>query len=231
MRNWLAAAALFMASTVSGAATYAYIAQPYNFFADFTNPCAIPSCANFAPGMRFQGSFSTAANLAPNLVNAEITPLLTGYSFSDGLTTYSSADAQSRVVQMRVDTDAGGNITVFSVALQRWQGAAAPHVVGDRHDLVSVAAGSGPSPFHNLQCAAVGVSGSNGVADVCTAQAFDASSSQTGQNLEALPVLVAAAATPVPTLTQWALVALALALAALGFRGHRSAQGRRPGGT
>jgi hypothetical protein len=224
MKNCLVAAVLALACAGASAATYGFTAPTYNAFYDFPGPCTEAPCANFTAAMQVQGSFSTAANLAANLAGAEITPLVTGYSFSDGLTAYGSADPQSRLVRFFVSTDATGAITMFDIEVQRWR-SPGPHAGNDRVDTFLTGPG-GTSGAYNLFCPAGGVpSVVNGVADTCSGTGYDDNSSDAGQNVAPLPVIVPppppAVPAAVPALGGWVALVLALAMAASGVRAIR----------
>ena len=217
MKHLLLAIILAAAGSCATAATYTYSSPVYTAFNDFTNPCATPICANFTPGMRLQGQLVVAGSLAPNLANAEITPLLTSFNFSDGLTTYDSTDPQVRVSGARVSTDAFGALTAFDLGLLRWQQPAAAHVPGDRVDLFFLG-GGGVAAAHNLVCGIVAINPQNNVPDFCTGQLPDASTSLGSQPTGVLPVLLASGAISVPTMHPASLLLLAAVLGALAFR-------------
>lgn len=221
MKTWLLAAALVLANGASIAATYTFTGRLYDVTGDFLGPCAIPSCANFTTAMRVQGQFSTAADLPANLASADISALLTGYSFSDGLTAYSNADAQLRLYEMSVSTDAAGNITAFEANMQRWRAPGGAHAAGDRLDSIYIGPG-GESVRYNAPCGAVGVSPHNATADLCTGAGFDANTSQAVTLTPTLPALVpVVAAASIPTLGEWTLALLALTLAAAAWSTRR----------
>jgi hypothetical protein len=118
------------------AATYTFAGPTYGNPTPFTAPCATPTCANFTVAMKQTGSFTTAAPLAPNLGNAFITNLIQSYSFSDGITHFSSADPESHLLYATVSTDATGNIIGENIAVNRWQ--TADHGVNGRLNALSI---------------------------------------------------------------------------------------------
>ena len=87
-----------------GATTYVYTGAPYTAVLNFTSPCGTGPCANYVVGERVTGQFTTTVPLGSNLVNQNVFPSVTSYSFSDGLVTYSSADPNSRVDNLVVST-------------------------------------------------------------------------------------------------------------------------------
>jgi hypothetical protein len=214
MRTILAFCALLLASVTASAATYGYTGNTYTGVANFT-VCALGSCGNYTPAMRPSGSFTTSANLAPNLVAASVVPLVTSYSFSDGLTTYSSADANSRLFALDATTDASGAILTITVIVEHWQTGPGPHVVGDRVDLVQLFALADVA-LHNLTCTAVGVSPA-GTADVCTAPGGDTGTSTATGTPTSTFALLAAGTLGIPTLGEIALMLLALLMGAVAM--------------
>jgi hypothetical protein len=147
----LLAAALLQAS--AWAATYTFTGPLYANLTPFTAPCATPTCANFTTAMRQTGSFTTAAPLAPNLVNTNITSLVQSYSFDDGLTQYNSGDAATRLSFVEVNTDAAGNIVDQNIAIAHWQ--TASHGVNDRLNVFR----ANLSSYFNAYCQALNGSG------------------------------------------------------------------------
>lgn len=215
MNKYLVAVAFALASLHSAAATYSVASGPYAGTTNFTAPCGIGFCANFAPGAQLQGTFVTAANFAPNLAVADVTAQVTGYTFSDGLTTYSSTDVRSRLFFVQVSTDAAGNLTGFQLLVQRWQ-TAAPHGAGDRLDMFDLG-GAGGTSSHNAGCNLVGIS-SGATADTCLNTVTDTRTSSAFHLNGALPVLVPpGGAASIPTLGEWGFLLTALALAASGM--------------
>ncbi|KQB58366.1 hypothetical protein AE621_16180 [Acidovorax sp. SD340] len=164
------------------------------------------------------GSFTTAAPLPSNLNSQDITAQLTSYSFSDGLTTYSSGDPQVTLVSVSATTT--GGVLDFSVHLVRWQ-TPAPHVIGDHLDQVLVT----ESGQHNAVCGNIqvnpqgdscGTSNAGGVFSSWT----DASSTVGSWTVTGLPPV---ATNAVPTLGEWGLLLLALLMISVGWMtmGHR----------
>ena len=138
--------------------------------------CGTGTCADYPAGARVTGSFTTAAPLAANQPSTEITGSVTSYSFSDGVNTYSSADANARIVTLSVATDATGKPSTTSIQLMLWQ-AAAPHNAGNsRFDLLLIGGTTGAGT--NVTCSAFGASPINGVADACTSYSGSTDTSQ-----------------------------------------------------
>lgn len=192
----------------ASAATYSYTGPDYDTTQNAAAPCATPSCANYTtnPPMRQTGQFTTNQALAGSQVNADISGLITSYSFSDGITQYTSGGTGSRLVAANVYTDVAGNITSIALTLQKWQTPGAVHGVNDRVDEMQVDIQS----RHNLQC------GTLGALDTCAASTVDPSTSVASHSQLAgqWSLATAAAAQPVPVDNP-----VALGLAALGVLG------------
>jgi hypothetical protein len=186
------------------AATYTFAGPTYGNPTPFTAPCATPTCANFTVAMKQTGSFTTAAPLAPNLGNAFITNLIQSYSFSDGITHFSSADPESHLLYATVSTDATGNIIGENIAVNRWQ--TADHGVNGRLNAMSINLAS----WSNAYCQ--NLSGP----DVCSLMAEDASTSYVFAHANNGWTRSIASAS-VPTLGDWGLLALTCLMVTLGW--------------
>ncbi|KRD22113.1 MULTISPECIES: IPTL-CTERM sorting domain-containing protein [Acidovorax] len=220
-KTLLLLAALFVQAS-AWAATYTYAGPPYSAtnLHNYTN--CIPgfgNCGTYTTAMAQAGSFTTAAPLPGNLNFTDITAQVTSFSFSDGLTTYSSSDPQVTLVSVMATTT--GGILEFGVIVQRWQ-ASAPHAVGDHLDQMNIHLGGS----HNAECQTVPVSTTQGAIMCGTTYVGDVYSSWHDTNTGGVWTLAAtppAAPTAVPTLGEWGLVLLAGLLAALGLRQRREA--------
>ena len=220
LKSLLALCALLFASfTASAAATYTFTAANYDATLPFTAPCGAGSCANYTLSMNASGTFSGPSRLAPNLVAVDITAVLTSYSFTDGLTTFSSSDPNSRLFQFIVTTDATGAITAVNIVLERWETAGGAHVAGDRFDLTQFTGTGQVNSNHNVVCNAVGVS-PGGTADSCTAAAADTNSSAASA-AGAGVFAFAAGGAGIPTLGEYALLLLAALMGIAGLYGVR----------
>jgi hypothetical protein len=158
--------------------------------------------------MNVTGSFTTATPLAPNF-SGDITGQIASYSFSDGLHTYTSSDANGRVYQFVISTDPSGSINAWQITVEAWQ-TPAPHNVGDYFNFVQTLSSTADFGYDTIPCTEVGVSPA-GVADTCigatlgteSASASGASGSWTRQT----------SATSIPTLSEWGMITLASLLA------------------
>ena len=226
IHRWLALAALLGASFWAHAQPTTYVATSTGNYTTATNftACGTPPCQNFTTAMSVSGAFTTAAPLAANLAAFNVAPLLTSYRFSDGLTTYSSADPGSRIFAFRVTTNGSGAITTVSMTLERWLSGASPHAVGDR---VSMLQASTAMALHNWRCSAVGMS-PTGTADSCTASSLDTSGSRASPfTLTWALALPPTSAASIPTLSQWGVVLLAGLMGLFAFVPMRRSADRR----
>ena len=202
-------------SSWAQATVYSFTGPIYSSFTNFTSPCATGPCANFSPGSRLTGQFTTAVPLASNLSDVVINPQVTSFSFTDGVNTYSSANPNVRPNTFRVSTDAGGNITLSGsdfILITLWQTGSSPHAVGDRGAWARILPSS-VDAFNNYSCATVGTS-VGGVSDSCLAATVDPSTSQ-ALNDAVTGTWSRQSIGPIPTVSVWALVLLSLGLAGL----------------
>lgn len=181
----------------------------YASITNFTNCTTAPTypCASFTSSMGVSGAFSFAAPLAPNLSNAEVGSLVTTFSFSGGLTTIANTDALARLNTLRVSTNAQGGITVIDhMQAVQWQGAGS---ASNRFDAVVIIGALGIS-IHNAGCQTKGT-GNSGVTDTCLISDTPDTSRSNANNA---PISVTTITpTPVPTLTEWAMILFGLTLA------------------
>ena len=223
LKNWLAALVLLCTAAVAHAQPTTYVATAtgnYTLLINFTL-CVTGPCQNFNTGLGASGSFTTSAPLAANLAGANIAPLVTAFSFSDGIHTYSSADPAARIFLFNVSTNASGAITTTDIRIQRWLTGTSPHIPGDRHSWILFQATGDVD--HNAQCLAVAASPA-GVPDSCTlVLGADTSRSLAFGSARVWSIAAAPAATSVPTLSEWGLILLValMALAAFVMPLHR----------
>jgi hypothetical protein len=184
--------------------THRYYGAAYTTVNNYTT-CSSGPCANFSTAMNVSGSFTTATALAASLTNANVASQVTSYSFSDGINTYSSANANTRIYRFNVSTNSAGQVSSTSILLELWLTGTSPHSTNDRFSYVSISTASSFGN-HNNCCSEVGVSLA-GVADACTGVASDAStssaSSMGGEWFSGADV---------PVLSAWGLLALAALL-------------------
>lgn len=204
------------------ATTYAYTGAPYTLVVNFTSPCGTGPCGNYVVGESVTGQFTTTVPLGSNLVNQNVFPSVTSYSFSDGLVTYSSADPDSRVDNLVVSTDAIGKIVAFDVVVMLWQTASSPHVAGDRVARFILNSSSVDDTQNNAPCAAV-VTAPSGVPDACVFFFPDASTSYGDAIAHGSFSVLGTPQAAVPALSGWATILLSLLVAgSLCFASRKS---------
>jgi hypothetical protein len=214
--------AAVMATSGWAAATYSFTSSNYGTVTNFTT-CTIGPCANYTSSMKISGSFTVATALGANFSGAtDISSLITAYSFSDGLVTYTNTDANARLYQFNVATDASGNISVASILIERWQSGSSPHSVGDRVALVNLNGPSINQAENNLRCLTVGGGTGSGVSDLCVTGTSDAGSSVASANSGtwASPVTGGPSPTPAPPTLLLILTGLAGASLYVAMRKH-----------
>ena len=139
-------------SLPAAAATYTFSAPAYTSHNDHT-ACPAGTCADYTLSMQLAGSISTSTPLPPSSVITDIGPLVTSYSFNDGLNTIASSDPDARIAKGFVVTDATGTITGTDLRLQRWTtGTPGAHVAGDRLNMITIVSPT-VGARNNITCA------------------------------------------------------------------------------
>jgi len=206
------AAMAFAPSAFAQATTYTLNSATYSTVVNGpATPCDIAPCATFTSAMRLTGSFVTSEPLPPDSPTTNIAPILVSYSFSDGVTTYSSSDPLVRLDTFRTATS-GGAVSIFRIEMQRWN--QNPHMAGPdsaatRFASIRVQNTYGEANY-GLKCNNVGVSNS-GVSDYCDSQ--NDSSDATSAYQETVSNTISVAAAAIPTLSEWAMILLGLTMA------------------
>jgi len=222
MKKVLVFLAAALLQTGAWAATYTYTGEPYSASAisNYTN-CIVGDCGNFTTSMFQTGSFTTAAPLPAGLNNGDISSLITGFDFSDGLTSYSNTAGDTLLYSASAVTDANGVFKDATLIFIRWP-TPAPHAPGDRYDMLILHSAA----LHNYECGQVN-DPNNGV---CSSGVLSASASV----IDGTPVKgtwkVAEAGggvNSVPTLGEWGLLLLAVLTAGAGAAVQRKSF--RPG--
>lgn len=189
--------------------TYTYFGLPFEtiHIFNFTPPCATGPCANYTASNALTGSFSTATPLTANLTLANVFPSVTAYSFTDGINAYSKSDPNSRVIWFLVSTDAIGNITSVQITFQLWKTGTSPHIAGDRTSVLDFFPNFSQA-VNNTDCdpGGVGVSPA-GMADTCLSQTIETNATSLGETAAGTWSVTTAV---IPTLSNWALAALAI---------------------
>jgi hypothetical protein len=230
--------ATMMAAGSWAATTYTFTGSTYPLgvpgpgvggIANFTS-CVVGPCASFTTAMRVSGSFTVAAALPANFGPSNIIAQVTSYSFSNGITTFTNTNPNSRIGSFVVATDGTGNISVASgdIYLQLWLTGSSPHSPGDRAADMDVGpglSGSFTPTTNNQACSTVGTAGS-GVTDTCTFfSARDSSTSFASNNGGSWTIGPgggpggpgAPAPTGVPALGEWGVILLGFLLAVVAW--------------
>ncbi|MDD2925012.1 IPTL-CTERM sorting domain-containing protein [Rhodoferax sp.] len=219
---WIMLWAAVLASNV-WADTYSYTGGTYIAITNHTTS-ALGSVGDYLNTMKVTGTLTTAAPLAANLAGANVTAQITAYSFSDGLTTFASTDANIRLYSnIIVSTNATGQIIGLDALIERWQSGSAPHAVNDRFDYILIS-GAATNAYHNDKCGVIGVS-SSGVADSCTSNPSDTNTSSAGSGGGGVwSGPVAGTVSTVPTLSEWGVIILTFFIAMFGMAQSRYRQ-------
>lgn len=209
--RWLICASLALLANFAFATTYTY-----------TGPQYTTATGLYTTSMRVAGNFTTASPLPANMPITNIGPsggsnLVTSWSFSDGVSTYT--DATTVVLyglpnHFAISTDATGNVSAFDIG---FMSPGPPNTVGQIMNGVFSSSGPVTQATTAQPCAAViGVTCANIV--------------QGGTNFASANTLGVwqvggppAAATSIPTLSQTALILLAMSIAMLAHFRRRQA--------
>lgn len=184
---------------------------PYDTIVPQGGPCDIPICTSFAPGDIATGSFTTAAPLPAN-ASGNFLPSVQSFQFSDGVTTYDSTDPNVRVRQFDLTTDGSGQITGFTIRIQRWRNlpAATGDTANSRLDMITLITAQ-TAGEENMRCNfSIGVSPA-GAPDSCNG--WDGSTDYSYGSINAGGTWSSVSAAVVPTLGEWAMLLLTLLLA------------------
>lgn len=199
--------------------TYTATVGNYTSLGDYTSCTGVVPCANYTTAMKQTGSFTVAAALAPNLASADVTGSVTSYSFSDGINTYSNTNPDDRILAFVVATDASGNITGSTIYFEKWlSGTNGSHAPLDKVAGMQL----GVTSFHNAPCYTLGVSPFSGVQEVCiNFDPNDPAASFAVSPAVSWASSAATAPTPVPTLSEWAMVIMGSLMALIAVRKMR----------
>jgi len=207
MRRTLLTFAVFalLISNYAYATTYTYTGENFDqVYGDYTT------------GMNVTGTIVTSSPIPPNSVDFDISPILTSWSFNDGMNTISSSNGKLVIYLPRFSTDAQGNIIKYFWAIANM--GVAP-VEGDPVEFISstndVEIGIADAGFTDVLCMDV-------IDNVCTSFFVDLPFNNGrvyGQ--EGTWVKTNDPARSVPTLSQWSLILLALMLGMVGIARFR----------
>lgn len=213
--------AIAMALGLFGAAGAASAQVTYNFqgglYTSITNggACVVGECTTFTAADRVTASITFAAPLAPNLVGADVTPQITAYSFSDGVTSTVGPGPNAATYLVQITTDAGGNLTSYNILLERTPGP--PYPINDpgdpnsRFSYVLFSPGNS-SAYANTVCTARGTGSAVSGPGACSGIFNDGGTSIGGAATPTTFTVVSLTPT-VPTLSQWAMILCGVVLA------------------
>lgn len=210
----VAAFAAFAAMGATHAATYSPGSIGKYTSKQDAATCTVGVCHTYTLNMAASATFTTAAPLAPNLTNANISGQITSFSFSDGVSTFASSDANVRLYVAEVSTSATGQITGAFLIVERWQ-TGTPHSAGDRVDLFALT--SLAAAYNNHICLSTGTSPASGVADVCTNIDADSNSSSAFGGAVTWIAPAAPVAKSIPTVSEWGLIIMSALMGVAGL--------------
>lgn len=215
----LSAVGFWMSFGAMGQATryMAIPTQPYQTVENFTN-CVEGPCQSFSLTQEVSGWIQTKAPLAAKLpFPTSISPDVAAFRLFDGITTYESSDPQVRVQGMFVSTDDTGKLDKFLITVSRWQTPGASHAMGDRLASVRMSNLNTMVSFYNAPCGEEPGVGAAGQTDTCRLLAASGEpSTSTASEASVKWVPESPSPSPVPTLSQWAVMLLAGGLGVLG---------------
>lgn len=201
MLRFVAATFLLLCSSLATAATYVYQGMNYESVIG----------TNYTTSMRLTGSFTTAAALPGSLLNQDIGPtglnLVQSWSFNDGVNTYTPANSYIVPIPgggFQVSTGADGSITAALIGIFSPLPAPA-HSLGTPISGFQIISGGGDLAAIGAPCVTLAGSYCAG-ADGSAAAGGLAETSVAGPFALAPP-------SPIPTLTEWALLILSVLLA------------------
>lgn len=210
-RTVMATALLAMCSGGAWAQTsYTFNSPPLTTVISDGSTCSIGDCGiNHANTDRITGTVTLGPTLPANF-NGNLVPYLVSYSFTDGHRTIASSDTLSRINDFTGTTNASGVVTGISFNVQRrWNAAIGTGTTNPNARLNMLRYYSGPGALAaiNAYCTAWN-------SEVCTTVNWDSHSEvSAGSGVASVSAMSAA---PVPTLTEWAMIALTSLLALFG---------------
>lgn len=187
--------AITLWSTPAAAATYQLTASPFT-----------SSMLPFTTSMQVTGTFVTSAPVGANLTMQDISGLITSYSFTDGVHTFTQSNSAFNSPLngggFLVTTDPSGNITYVQFVVMS---PVPPHSVGGKLNYIAV--GDGVGGYDGMDCVVV-------QATVCSQVSFGATAARAFSSQFAVVTLVPAA----PAMPVVVFIALAGLVTWLGTR-------------
>lgn len=161
----------------------------------------------YTTSMKITGTVVTSSPVPPNSTDFDITPILTSWSFNDGVNTISSSNGELFPYNdPTFSTDAEGNITDYFFTLVD---SPLGTVIGDLNDFIGVVSGSNQA-YVDFVCNHVNTGG------FCDSWSNGGSYASVSR-IQGEWVTSDLPSTPIPTMTQWSLMLLALMLGMVGI--------------
>jgi IPTL-CTERM motif len=185
--------------------TYTFTGPTYTSFNNYVS-CLAPNCSNYTTSMRIRGSFTVASPLEPNLSMSDILPQALSWSFNDGVNTISSSGLPAWAPWIRISTDSKGDITSHEIGLSNWQTTA-----GVNNYINNVLTGTSGGRSNSASLCNEMLSNSE-----CSFLSSNPSSSQAlyiGYGTW-VSSSIPPAPNPIPTLSEWAQIAMMLMMIA-----------------
>jgi hypothetical protein len=197
----LICAPLAFCASLACATTYSYVGPTY-----------VTATGLYTTSMHVTGSFTTASPLPKNMALTDIGPdggsnLVTSWSFSDGVNTYTNTNTVLLYgidTNFAVSTDAGGNVLSFNLG---FMAPVPPNTVDEPMNAIFLSPGETQATTAAL-CSAI-------TAGVCTFIPTGSANFATADTPGVWQLAAVATVTPVPTLSESALVLLGIGVAML----------------
>ncbi|MFC5346301.1 IPTL-CTERM sorting domain-containing protein [Brevundimonas staleyi] len=205
--------ALLAGSAAAQTTSYTFRGGPFTAITNSTT-CTVGECGTYTGAHRATATLTFAAPLAPNLPTADRSADVTAFTFSDGVRTTTGPGALGSMQAVLFGTDAAGLPINFLVVLERTPGP--PYAVGDPTDpnsrlsIVALAPNQSQG-VTNAECSTRAPTAAGSSPGNCSIAATDSGSSTA---IAMTPTIVTLGVpVAVPTMTEWAMILLALLLA------------------
>jgi hypothetical protein len=232
--------------TVSGAAstvmaapvTYYVQSQPYGSQVANYETCTVGQCAQYLSSQKVSGTITFLAPLASNLADDDVDMQINSFTISDGPNTYTDAQWSSDVFvqSARVSTDSDGNLTAFEFKFDKTFGT--PYATSSYSDPKARVSYIWFSSANDMAIGATNSTchtrGDNVSGNTSGAGCMGSWDDQDQGTSSAISEGVTMSLTPppppaaIPTLSKWAMILMAMALAGMAGVGLRSRQVRHP---
>lgn len=149
--------------------TYSISVPPYTHVSNYYAPCQEAPCGTYTTAMAISGYFTTDSPLPPDKLG-NISALVTGFAFTDGLNTYRSDDPNVRMLAIGVTTNNSGALIGYAIDVSKWHTGSAPHAYPDRLSRISASITANAvhvTAYHNWVCFNTWTPPFGGSADTC----------------------------------------------------------------